>query len=320
MKYIALIAIAVAALGVLACNTSGLSSTPRATFAQIACLDTNNDNQLNDQDVADASKAPDFNGDRKHDQDDAAFLQGIDIPLDPKRDKSHCKSTAGNAPEYEVAHGYLSPSDVSCDNGKKAVLVVGVGGGVVNLKDSNDAAGVRDIVDGVLKAYKDKDVQTIAVIAGPAAVGASQLHGGMEQWLTHAVQVYLDRYPCMRVLIMGHSHGAVTADVVSAHLEAKYADRFIEDIDIDRVTALYTGETSSRPAQVHVFNIYETNDPALKGSPYNSQNAENWDASGIQAPENGDHGGKLKPVDHTTIDNAKDVKTRIVDDAVKRLG
>ena len=319
MKILALCAAGIAVAALVACNTSGLSARPRATFAQIACLDVNADNRLNAADAQDPAKVPDFNGDRRHDAEDTAFLQGVDIPLNPQRDKSGCNKPSGKAPEYEVAHGYFDPASVSCDGGKKPVLVVGVGGGVVNLRDSGDAAGVRSIVDGLLKAYDAKHIETIAVVAGPAITGAAQLHGAMEQWLTHAVEVYLDRYPCLRVLLLGHSHGAVTTDVVGAHLEGKYADRILEVVDIDRVTALYTGDTQSRPTEAHVFNIYETNPVGvLQGAPYNSANAENWDVTGLKAPKNGDKGGPPAPMDHTNIDNSSDVKQRIIEDAIKR--
>jgi hypothetical protein len=140
----------------------------------------------------------------------------------------------------------------------------------------------------------------------------------MEQFLTHAVQVYLDRYPCLRAVVVGHSHGAVTGDVVSSHLEGEYGDRFIVVVDLDRVDELYTGDTQSRPTQVPVFNVFETNDPALSGAPYDAANAENWDASGEQGPEHGDEGGALKPVNHTTIDNSKSVRDRIVDEVMER--
>lgn len=300
----------------LACNQTGLSGTPRATFSQLACLDTNGDGALNAADAADESKVPDFNGDGKRNGDDAAFLRGVDIPLAPGASDG-CKNGSGRAPEYLVAHGYFKPAEVKCDAKKQPVLLIGIGGGVVNLKDREDAAGVRSMIDSLQKAYKDQDTQTIAILAGPAMVGAQNLHGGMELWLTHAVSVYLDRYPCLRVVLLGHSHGAVTADVVAARLEGNYAARFIEVVDVDRVTALYTGDTQSRPRQVHVFNIYETNDPGLSGAPYDSPNAENVDASDQQAPENGDKGGPLKPVNHTTIDNSKSVKDLIVQQVMK---
>lgn len=317
MKHFLLCLSAMFAVVLLACNQSGLSNAPRATFAQISCLNTNGDNVLNAQDAVDPSKLPDFDGDRKRDAQDAAFLYGLNIQLNPQRDTRACGSTAGNAPEYEVARGYFKPADVSCATGKQPVLVVGIGGGVVNVKDSGDAAGVRSIVDGLLSAYRDRGIQTIPIIAGPQLLGAANLNGGMEQWMTHAIEVYLNQYPCMRALLIGHSNGAVTADVAAAKLEAQYAKRIIEVVDIDRSTVLYTGDTTSRPTQVHVFNIYESNSGVLNGAPYNSPNAENWNASGIQAPKNGDKGGPLAQVNHTTIDNANDVKRRVIADALQ---
>jgi hypothetical protein len=321
MRRIALLATSLALVAaVAACNVSGLSKAPRATFSQLACLDANGDHRLNGDDTADLSKVPDFNADHDHDAQDASFLQAIDIALDPAKQQEACSQGSNRAPEYLVAHGYFAPSDVSCDGGKRAVLLAGVGGGVVNLKEREDAAGVRSMIDGLQQAYDKRGVQTIGVIAGPAIVGAQNVHGAMEEWMTHAVQVYLDRYPCLQVLLLGHSHGAVTADVVASRLEGRYAARIIEVVDVDRVDALYTGDTQSRPKQVRVFNIYEHNGGVLQGAPYDAANADNWDASGEQAPKDGDKGGPLQPVIHTTIDNSKSVKQRIIDDAMARSG
>ena len=69
---------------------------------------------------------------------------------------------------------------------------------------------------------------------------------------------------------------------------------------------------------VHVFNIYEHNGGALQGAAYDVPNAENWDASDQQAPRDGDQGGPLQPVNHTTIDNSKSVKQRIVEQVMAR--
>ena len=305
-----------AAMAMVACDATGLSKTPRATFSQIACLDINGDDRINEQDAQDPSELPDFNADDERDEQDAAFLQGVDIELDPNADP--CGEDAPDEPEYAVAHGYFSPAEVSCDDGDEPVLLVGVGGGVVNLKDRGSAAGIREIVSDLQDAYDDEDVDTLAVLAGPAMAGAVNIYAGMEAWMTNVTRVYLDRYPCLRVVLVGHSHGGTTVDVVASRLEDQYADRFVAVVDVDRVDELYTGDTQSRPDVVPVFNIFETNDGALKGDPYDSPNAENWDASGEQAPENGDSGGDLKPVNHTTIDNSQSVRDRIVDEVMER--
>ncbi len=307
------------ALAALACdNTSGLSNAPRATFSQLSCLDNNDDNRISAEDSQPSDEIPDFNADDERDEQDTAFLQGVDIPLDPNRDNAACDGDAKRAPEYLVAHGYFEPSDVSCDDSDEAVLLVGIGGGVVNLREKDDAAGIRDIVDALQKEYDDDDVQTIGVIAGPAIVGAVNVHGGMEQWLTHAVRVYLERFACLRVVLVGHSHGAVTADVVGAALEDEYGERLIAIVTVDRVEQLYIGDLQSRPDVVPVFNVYETTDGRLRGDPYDSPNAENWDATAEEGPSDGEEGGDLEPVNHTTIDNSESVRERIVEEVIER--
>lgn len=286
----------------VACNTSGLSEQPRASFAQLACLDFNGDDRIDARDAMDMSKVPDFNADRSRDADDAAFLYGVEIALDPAR--GPCESSA-RAPEYLVAHDYFQSSDVSCEDGARPVLLAGIGGGVVNLREKEDAAGIRDLVDALQRAYGDRDIDTIAVLAGPAIVGAANANTGMEDWMTHAVQVYLERYPCLRAVLAGHSHGAVTADVVAARLEGRYAGRIIAVVDLDRIESLYQGDLAARPRNVPVFNVYQVNDGILPGAPYDSPNTENWDASGTPDGEG--------VVIHVTIDNSEPVRERIVE-------
>ena len=295
-----------------ACNVSGLSNAPRATFSQIACLDANGDHRLNAADAVDVSNVPDFNADFKHNAYDAAFLRGIDIALDPKRQGEACAAGSQRAPEYLVAHGLLESSDVDCSGSRRAVLLVGVGGGAANLRQKEDAAGVRSMIDALQTAYDDRGVQTIGVIAGPAIAGGANVHTAMEEWMTHAVRVYLERFPCLRVLLLGHSHGAITADVIAARLESEYASRIAEVVDVDRVETLYIGDTASRPRAVRVFNVYETNDVALPGAAYDAPNVANWNASNEMAPRDGKAGDPLIKANHTTIDNSKSVRDAIV--------
>jgi hypothetical protein len=310
--------IAVFACILTACNTTGLSKAPRATFSQIACLDKNGDNAVNAQDATDPEQLPDFNADDERDDLDAAFLYGLEIPLDPNAEV--CNEESDDVPEYAVAHGYFSSSDVSCDDpDSQAVLLVGVGGGVVNIREREDAAGIREIIDALQQELDERDVQTIGVLAGPLITGAANPHAAMEDWLTHAIRIYLERYDCLRVVIAGHSHGGVTADVVASRLEDQYADRFIAAVEVDRIDALYVGNTHERPDVVPVFNAYETNDDTFKGAPHDSPNYANWDASGETAPSDGDQGGDDEPVRHTTIDNSEAVRARIVDEVIARL-
>lgn len=300
------------------CNTSGLTNQPRATFSQLACLDVNGDDRISAADASDASRLPDFNADRSRDADDSAFLQGVDIALLPERDRAPCEGKAKKTPEYLVAHGYITPSDVSCDGGARPVLLLGIGGGNANLRDAADAAGVRKAVDALQQEYDDRGVETIGVIAGPGIGGGEHVQGAMEQWLANAVNVYFERYPCLRAVFVGHSHGAVTVDVVSAALEDQYADRIIAAVKLDRVDVLYDGDTASRPATVYVLNVYETTDTRLHGGADDGANVENWDASAEEAPERGQDGGDDQPVNHTTIDNSGAIHDRIVAEVMER--
>ncbi len=319
MRNLGMALLVVAAWGFLACNTSGLSSQPRATFSQLACLDENGDHQLNESDAEKLSSVPDFNGDRSRDEDDAAFFRGVDLALDASALPDVCGGDSELGPEYEVAHGYFEPSDVSCEEDAHPVLLVGIGGGVKDLTDKADAAGVRSIIDGLQTSYKSRDVETIAVIAGPAMLGALEANTSMEQWMTNAVRVYFDRYPCIRAVLVGHSHGAVTGDVIAATLEDEYPGRFIVDVSLDRSEFAYGGDTQSKPNQTPVLSIIETNSDVLSGVPHTgAANAEVWDASGEMGPEKGDKGGAMKPVTHTTIDNSPAVKQRIIDDVMTR--
>ena len=324
MRYLPFVALAAVWLVLDACTSghaTGLSMAPKGTFVREACLDFNGDHRLNGDDAADLSRVPDFNGDGKHDDFDAAFLRGLDAPLDPARQADTCENKHENiGPEFLVAYSNSHPAKVDCAKSKPAVLLFGVGGGIVNLDYKGDAAGIRSIIDGLQKSFEKQHAQTIATIAGPLMDGAVNVHTGGELWLTHAATVFLDEYPCLRILLVGHSHGAVSVDVVASHLEVAYADRIIDVVDIDRRNELYTGDTVSRPVRAHVFNIYETGDPALPGHPYDSPNAENWDATSELAPESGDEGGDLKPVNHTTIDNSEAVKQRIIAEEMTRAG
>ena len=123
---------------------------------------------------------------------------------------------------------------------------------------------------------------------------------------------FLDRFACLRVLLLGHSHGAITADVIASRLEGEYSARIIQVVDVDRVETLYIGDVLSRPKQVRIFNIYEKNDAVLAGAPYDAPNVANWNASEEMAPRDGQDGGPLIKANHTTIDNSKSVRNAIV--------
>jgi hypothetical protein len=302
-----------------ACNNSGLSEKPRASFADLSCLDVNGDGRINAGDADDTSKLPDFNADFRRDDDDAAFVRGVDIALDPAAVAAVCGGERRDRkPEYLVAHDFLRSAEVSCAEGQRATLVLGVGGGVEDLRDKAEAAGIRKIVNAILDRYDEDGVQTIGIISGPAIEAATNAHTGMEEWLTNVVRVHIDRYPCLDVVIAGHSHGAVTAEIVGSRIEQTHPDRVSAVVSLDRIESLYAGSIAERPVDVAVFNVFQRNNGELGGSAVEAPNYTNVDVSTTLGPRDGDRGGPLEPVNHVTIDNSEDVRELIVELVAQR--
>jgi hypothetical protein len=263
---------------------------------------------------------PDFNADDDHDAEDAEFVAGVDIPLHPAAVAEVCAEDAPNKPEYLVSHGFLRSADVSCVEKERAFLVLGIGGGVDDLEDKSEAAGVRSIVDRVIKKYDDRDVQTIGIVSGPAIEAAENAHAGMEDWLTNVVRVHLDKYACLDAVIVGHSHGAVSAEVITARLEATQANRIVATVALDRIEALYGGDVSSHPSVTPLINVYQRNNGALGGLPMEAPNVENIDVSAEDGSRGGADGGPLEQVNHVKVDNSEAVREIIVSRVLERSG
>ena len=252
----------------LRATQSGLSNAPRATFSQLACLDTTA-TALNGADAADLDDVPDFNADRERDDDDAAFLDRRRDPARPgpvrRRVRRRCRRRA-RVPRRPRLTSIAS--DVSCGaaSGRCCLSASAAASSTSRTPTMPPASATSSTTCS--GEYDDADVQTIAVIAGPAIVGAQNGHGAMETGSRTPYRSTSSATRACEVVLVGHSHGAVTVDVIAARLEGEYADRFIAVVDLDRVEALYTGDTQRGRSQAPVFNVFETNDRVLSGAPY----------------------------------------------------
>jgi hypothetical protein len=317
MKTRSIIAFTLVAAGLVlaACNTSGLGEKPRAKFAHLACLDLNDDGRISSADAEHVEDIADFNADGERDENDAAFVDGVDIPLIPDA-RQTCEDRSDDNPDYLVAHEFLRDADVSCGPGDRAMLVLGVAGGVDDLKDDDQAAGVRQTVNATLRRLEGQDIQTIAVIAGSALYGAENAHTGMEDWLTNAMRVYFERFPCVRLTTIGFSHGGVTVAVIASRLEAEYGDRMVATVVLDRIESFYSGDLTSMPVASPLINVYQTNTPG--GFRVDAPNVFNFDASGEQGPPDDEHVGTPQPVTHVTLDNSPGVRDVVTQMIVER--
>jgi thioesterase domain-containing protein len=137
----------------------------------------------------------------------------------------------------------------------------------------------------------------------------------MEHWLESRVRQTLADVPCARAVIIGHSHGGVTATAVAVALEGEYADRMLVVL-IDRTDVLYDRVADEMPQRAHVLNFYQLNE-GWHGEPIDQPNVENIDESDERAPLAPSDGGAGEAiVSHKTLDDALAVQRAVVERAV----
>lgn len=298
------------AVASLACSetSSQLRAVERLTSSgelmQIACFDVNDDGKVDAGD-ADASKLPDFNGDGKVDEAETNIVSAVEMTL-LEGTPSNCNR--GDKPDWLVTEAPV----IDCSAGQTEVLLYGVGGGAVDLKNPTNAAGVRWMMDDIGKQFDAAGLPHQILSVAPGLNGPDDGQPASEDWSTAYLTEELNRVPCMHLVLLGHSHGATHVTAVASRLEAAgLADRITLNILIDRVTDLYSGDTASLPQQSPVVNYYLAATEQYHSAPIEQANFENVDVSGELAPEKGEQGGKIVAVIHSTIDNSPSLLSKI---------
>ena len=276
----------------------------RSRLVRIACLDSNGDGWV---DAADAGAGlQDITGDGAVDDGDREVLRRVSLRL-PAGRPPEC---AGGhpAPDWQAS----PPADADCARGESGLLVLGVGGGAVELSNTKAAAGMRWMLEEIGDDLSARGVPHQLLSVAPGLGGTEQPQPDAETWASTYLSAELARRPCLRAVLIGHSHGGVVVTAVASRLEqAGLDDRVLLAVPVDRVTVLYAGDSASMPQTVRVFNVYQTNDGLLPGAPIEQANVDNWDASRVRAPADGERGGRLRSVNHTTIDNSEAVLGKI---------
>ncbi len=256
----------------------------------IACLDANQDGRI--------------------DGDDSPDLDGLEIEVAG----GSCGDVAHTS-DYFVG----APSDAgafACDGAPAPLLIVAVPGALTNLLDTRgtESLGLVDIVNQLDDRAAAAGISTQVILAPSAVDGGVPAQTSMERWLAHDVARRLDDTPCLRAVIIGHSHGAVTVTSVTAALDGRYAARLL-GVLLDRTTALYDRNARELPSRTRVLNFYQLNE-GWHGVPLGQPNIVDVDASAARAPiAASDGGGGLALVSHKTVDDATAVQ-RAIEDAV----
>ncbi len=296
-------------LGLAACKTPAQIRAVRtlddhSERIHIACLDVNGDGRIDAAD-ADPAKLPDITGDGKVDESDLRVVRAANLAVTER--PADCGSLKGT--DWQIT----PPAQVDCAAGKGGYIVYGVGGGAVDLNNDTNAAGVRWMLVEVGKLLDSLKLPHQLISLAPGLVGTANPQPDAETWAATYLSQQLSDQPCLRLIMIGHSHGAVNVTALASRLEQKgLAHQIVLSALIDRVTYLYAGDTESLPQSSPVFNIFLANGETYVGKTIGQPNVENWDATGQLAPQHGEKGGPLKPATHTTIDNSRAVLDAIV--------
>ena len=233
----------------------GLHEPRDGTLQEIACLDSNGDGEV--------------------DEGDSPELAGVSVPLEPgacQRDR-HADFFVG-APSPNALY--------SCTAPRPPLLVVAVSSGGSDLlaAKEGESLGLLDIVNAVRAEAQTRSIATQTILATAAIFGAVDYpQTRMEQWLEHDLVQRMDALPCLRTVILGHSHGGVTVTSVTSVLEERPDNAArLYGVAVDRTVIIYDRPASQMPQLAPLLNVFQTNE-GWHGVPIDQPNVDNLDGS-----------------------------------------
>ena len=235
----------------------------------------------------------------------------LQITLDPEK--------ACQDPERQRDYYAGLPSDGGlyvCGAQPAPALVVAIGSAGTNLLDpsSGESTGLLALINDIRARADDAGISTLPIISTAAIFGGDSPQNSMEKFLSQEIGRRLGELPCLRAVLIGHSHGGATVTAVTAALDERYADR-VFGVLLDRSTVLYDRPETEMPARTKLLNVYQLNQ-GWHGVPLALPNVYNIDQSYEYAPRAlSDGGGDPEPVGHKTLDDSPGVQ-RIIADAV----
>lgn len=242
---------------------------------------------------------------------DHPLFDGLALPLDASK---ACDEPGVSADYY--AGTASDPVAYSCGAPKAPLLIVAVGSAGSDLLDptAGESMGVLALVNLLQERAAAEQIASMPILTQAAVFGTVLPQVQMEALLSAEIRRHLDALPCLRAVIVGHSHGGATVTAVTAALDAAYADR-VFGVVIDRTTVLYDTPDTAYPAQTRLLNVFQTNE-GWHGVSIDLPNVYNIDQSYERAPVAlSDGGGGLALVGHKTLDDSAGVQ-RLIADAV----
>ncbi|MBI5289608.1 MAG: hypothetical protein HY873_11615 [Chloroflexi bacterium] len=240
----------------------------------------------------------------------------LEIPLEEE------KACVGPQQHRDIYAGVASSTNAyNCDARPAPALIVAIGSAGTDLLDpsAGESTGVLDLINELQGRALSAGISTLPVLSTAAIFGADPPQTNMERFLANDIARRLDEMPCLRTILIGHSHGGATVTAVSAVLDESYAAR-IFGVLIDRTTVLYDRPETEFPSRTKILNVFQTNE-GWHGEPLGLPNVYNVDQSYERAPVAlSDGGGGYAAVTHKTLDDAPGVRRLIVDAVMTWLG
>jgi hypothetical protein len=253
----------------------------------------------------------DIDGDGALTGADSEMFDEVLIALDGQQ---ACSAPGRSADFY--AGPPTEPNAYNCLSEEPPALVVAIGSAGSDLLDPSEgeSMGVLALVNTIQDRATNAAIATAPMLTAAAVFGADQPQGSLERFLAREIRRQLDGIPCLRAVIIGHSHGGATVTAVTAALDDAYAAR-VFGVLIDRTTSLYDRPETEYPSKTKLLNVYQLNE-GWHGVPLSMENVYDLDQSYELAPRAlSDGGGGLAPVSHKTLDDSAGVQ-RIIADAV----
>jgi hypothetical protein len=204
----------------------------------------------------------------------------------------------------------------NCLSEQPPALIVAIGSAGSDMLDPSEgeSMGVLALVNTLQDRATNAGIATSPILSAAAIFGAEPPQGSLERFLAATISRRLEEIPCLRAIVIGHSHGGATVTAVTAALDEAYPTR-VFGVLIDRTTSLYDRAETEYPSQIKLLNVYQLNE-GWHGIPLNRPNVYDIDQSYEQAPRAlSDGGGGLALVSHKTLDDSEGVQ-RIIADAV----
>ena len=180
---------------------------------------------------------------------DGAMFDDVLIALDAQK---ACSAPGRSADFY--AGPPTEANAYNCLSEQPPALIVAIGSAGSDLLDPSEgeSMGVLALVNTLQDRATNAGIATAPILTAAAVFGAEPPQGSLERFLAREIGRHLDGMPCLRVVVIGHSHGGATVTAVTAALDDAYADR-VFGVLIDRTTSLYDRAETEYPSKTRLL-------------------------------------------------------------------